>query len=128
MIFENTFGAKSETRSSTIEQVSSIRTRYKVSRLACAIRLEALHLAEPGLVNLVASVSEPKRPGGRFDPDRIQTRPRIRLQQYGRGYVNMLLDASDTGVLPEIRVLDLLKLSRKELADLRAFAASGAEG
>ena len=113
---------------STVEQTSSIRARYKVSLQACAVRLETLHLAAPGLFNLVTSVSEPKRRGGTYDPERIQTRPRIRLQQYGRGYVNMLLDASDSGILPETQVLDLLKVSRRELTDLRVFAASGAEG
>ena len=34
---------------STVEQVSSIRARYKVSLQACAIRLKSLHLAAPGL-------------------------------------------------------------------------------
>lgn len=113
---------------STLDQVRSIRARYKVSLLACAIRLETLQLGEPGLFNLVASVSEPKRRGGTYDPERVQVRPRIRLQQYGRGYVNVLLEAGDSGILPEVQVLDLLKVSRKELDDLRMFAASGAEG
>jgi Zn-dependent peptidase ImmA (M78 family) len=113
---------------STVEETSSIRARYKVSNQACAIRLETLQLAKPGLFNLVTSVSGKKRSGGAYDPERTQTRPRVRLQQYGRGYVNMLLDASESGILPETQVLDLLKVSRSELDQLRMFAASGNEG
>jgi hypothetical protein len=40
----------------------------------------------------------------------------------------VLLEANDSGIMPEVQVLDLLKVSRKELEDLRMFAASGAEG
>ncbi|WP_157977512.1 XRE family transcriptional regulator [Streptomyces triticisoli] len=113
---------------STLDQVSALRGRYKVSLLAVALRLEKLGLARPGLYSSVSRTLEKRAKGGRPDPDRPQNRARVRLQTYGRHYVGSLLEAAESDILPETQVLDILKVSRSELADLRVLSQSGAEG
>lgn len=113
---------------STLDQVSMLRGRYKASLLAVALRLEKLDLAVPGLYSSVSRILEKRSKGGRPDPDRPQTRARIRLQTYGSHYVSSLLEAAESEILPETQVLDILKVSRSELADLRMLSQSGAEG
>jgi Zn-dependent peptidase ImmA (M78 family)/transcriptional regulator with XRE-family HTH domain len=113
---------------STTEQVSSLRNHLHLSMRAIAIRLEALGLGAPGLYRLVDKEAEFKRKGGQPDPERVRTKPRVRLHQLGRGYVNSLTDAEDGGVLRRTQVLDLLRISDAELSSIRMMAASGAEG
>ncbi|MFF8478748.1 ImmA/IrrE family metallo-endopeptidase [Streptomyces sp. NPDC015414] len=113
---------------STLDQVSALRGRYKVSLLAVALRLERLGLGRPGLYASVSRTLEKRAKGGRPDPDRPQNRARVRLQTYGRHYVGSLLEAAESDILPETQVLDILKVSRSELADLRVLSRSGAEG
>jgi Zn-dependent peptidase ImmA (M78 family) len=112
----------------TLDQVSALRGRYKVSLLAVALRLERLGLARPGLYSSVSRILEKRAKGGRPDPDRPQNRARVRLQTYGRHYIGSLLEAAESEILPETQVLEILKVSRSELDDLRVLSQSGAEG
>ncbi|WNE97579.1 XRE family transcriptional regulator [Streptomyces luomodiensis] len=119
------FGAE---KISSLGQVSALRGRYKVSLLAVALRLEKLGLASPGLYSSVSRSLEKRGNGGRPDPDRPQNRARVRLQTYGQHYVGSLLEAAESRILPETQVLDILNVSRSELADLRVLSQSGVEG
>jgi Zn-dependent peptidase ImmA (M78 family)/transcriptional regulator with XRE-family HTH domain len=114
---------------STITQVSSLKNHFRVSLRAIAIRLEDLGLGRAGLFDQInQEASEGKTPGGRADPDRLRTKPRIRIQQYGRRFVGGLIEAEDAGVLAPIQLQELLKLSRRELEEVKIIAASGSEG
>lgn len=113
----------------TTAQVSTIRNYWHTSLRAVAIRLEHLGLAKEGLYDLVDREAEAKKkPGGRPQPDKPQHLPRVRLQQYGRGYVTALMEAEEEGILPQAEVLSLLKLSRSEYAQIQEYANSGDEG
>lgn len=113
---------------STTEQVSSLRNHLHLSMRAIAIRLEHLGLATDGLYAKVDQEAEFKRKGGQPDPDRVRVKPRVRLHQLGRTYVNSLTDAEDAGILRRAQVLELLRISDTELTDIRAMAATGMEG
>lgn len=113
---------------STVQEVSALRNRYNVSLRAVAVRLENLDLATPGLYRRVNKEAELKRRGGVYDPDRVQNKPRVRLRQFGRTYINTLTEAEEAGALGEAQVLELLRLSPSELRTIRTLAASGVEG
>jgi Zn-dependent peptidase ImmA (M78 family)/transcriptional regulator with XRE-family HTH domain len=113
---------------SEISEVSALRSTYKVSMRALAVRLEELQLGIQGLYEKVNRQTERKSKGGTYDPDRVRIKPRVRLETYGRGYINSLTDAEDAGVLPRFQVLRLLRVSEGELHQMREMAATGAEG
>jgi Zn-dependent peptidase ImmA (M78 family) len=114
---------------STTAEVGSLSNYFNVSLRAIAIRLIDLDLSVASLYETVdREAFHGKRKGGRYNPDRVQTKPRVRLQQYGRGYVNMLTDAEEAGVLARPQVLELLRLSTSELTSIREMSASGVEG
>ncbi len=113
----------------TTAEVGSLSNHYNVSLRAIAIRLSDLGLAGEGLYELVNREAEYRKSrGGTYNPERVQNRPRVRLQQYGRGFVNTLTDAEDAGVLARPQVLELLRVSTSELRSLREISATGQEG
>lgn len=112
---------------SSREHVVSIRNHFKVSMQAAAIRAESLSIASEGLYDRIGGGLEQRQAGGTYIPGNERTRPRLRVDQYGSGFVNALLDAEETGVLRRPQLLDLLRLSEKELWTARHLAASEAE-
>lgn len=108
------------------ENAVTLRNHFGVSLQAAAIRADTLKLASADLLNNLVTESEPKQSGGRYDPDNVRTRPRIRVDTYGSGFVGALLDAEDSGTLRRNHVLDLLRLSDHELESARSLAAAGA--
>ncbi|MFJ9728559.1 ImmA/IrrE family metallo-endopeptidase [Streptomyces sp. NPDC101209] len=112
---------------SSLEQVSPLRSRYRVSTQAAALRLHKLGLSEPGFYPSVHWAIE-KRKGGGSSVDSSQTRDVVRLQTYGRGYINLLIEAKETRKIPETQVLELLKMSRSEFSRLEFLARSSGEG
>jgi Zn-dependent peptidase ImmA (M78 family) len=113
---------------SEVTQVGSLKNYFHVSMQAIAIRLDNLHLSVDDLYERVVALSSKRRRGGPPNLERPQNKPRVRLQQYGRGFINNIFEAEDEGILPAFQVLDLLRVSRKELTQLREYAASGSEG
>jgi Zn-dependent peptidase ImmA (M78 family) len=114
-------------RVDTPDNVVSVRNFFKVSLQAAAIRAETLGLAADNLQELIAFEVEPKG-RGTYIPGNERTRPRVRVDQYGSGFVTSLLDAEDSGRLQRSQVLDLLRLSDRELESARSLAVSGASG
>ncbi|MEU8743066.1 XRE family transcriptional regulator [Streptomyces parvulus] len=112
---------------SDLEQVYPLRSRYRVSTQAAALRLHKLGLSEPGFYPSVHWVLEKRKSGG-SNGDSSQTRDVVRLQTYGRGYVNLLIEAKAARKIPEAQVLELLKMSRYELSRLEFLARSSVEG
>jgi len=108
----------------TRENVVSIRNYFKVSVQAAAIRALTLGLASQYLYDQIIEDSEPKSGGGGYVPGNERTRPRVRVDQYGSGFVNSLLDAENFGYLRRTQVLDLLNLSDRELSSARELASS----
>ena len=78
---------------------------------AAAISALTLGLASQYLYDQIIEDSEPKSGGGGYVPGNERTRPRVRVDQYGSGFVNSLLDAENFGYLRRTQVLDLLNLS-----------------
>ncbi|MGY4712572.1 ImmA/IrrE family metallo-endopeptidase [Mycolicibacterium sp. CBM1] len=110
---------------STRDQVITIRNYFKVSLQAAAIRAENLGLASETLYAQVVPDPEPKSSGGTYIPGNERTRPRVRVDQYGSGFVNSLVEAEESGYLKRTQVLDLLHLSDRELDRARELASSG---
>jgi Zn-dependent peptidase ImmA (M78 family) len=108
------------------ENVITIRNYFKVSVQAAAIRAVTLGLAPQYLYDQIVQDSEPKGSGGTYIPGNERTRPRVRVDQYGSGFVNSLLDAEESGHLKRMQVLDLLHLSDRELDRARELATSEA--
>ncbi|BBX43922.1 ImmA/IrrE family metallo-endopeptidase [Mycobacterium simiae] len=117
-------GGRVETR----ENVVSIRNYFKVSLQAAAIRAGTLGLAPRYLYDIIAEEVESKSQGGTYVPGNERTRPRVRVDQYGSGFVNSLADAEQAGYLKRPQVLDLLRLSDKEFDTARSLAFSEGEG
>ncbi|MFE6893604.1 ImmA/IrrE family metallo-endopeptidase [Streptomyces sp. NPDC057694] len=115
------------TKISSLEQVSPVRNRYKVSTQAAALRLHKLNLSEPGFYPSVHWAME-RRKGGGSSVENVRTRDVVRLQTYGRGYLNLLFEAKASRKIPETQVLELLKISRSELSKLEFNARSSVEG
>jgi Zn-dependent peptidase ImmA (M78 family) len=108
------------------ENIVSIRNFFKVSVQAAAIRALTLGLASQHLYDQIVKDSEPRSGGGGYVPGNERTRPRVRVDQYGSGFVNSLLGAEDSGYLRRTQVLDLLHLSERELDRARELATSEA--
>jgi Zn-dependent peptidase ImmA (M78 family)/transcriptional regulator with XRE-family HTH domain len=115
-------------KASDIEDVRRIANFYRLSLRSIAVRLEDLGLADFGLFALVNRITENKKPGGVANPDKPQTKPRIRLQQSGRLYVSILIKAEEEGLFTPAQTLELLGLSRQEYNQLRQLIAVGDEG
>lgn len=111
-------------RIETRENVVSIRNYFKVSVQAAAIRALTLGLASQHLYDQIVADAEPRGGGGGYVPGNERTRPRVRVDQYGSGFLNSLLDAEGSGYLRRTQVLDLLNLSDRELTRARELATS----
>ncbi|MBO0609366.1 helix-turn-helix domain-containing protein [Myceligenerans salitolerans] len=126
--FRNAVTEKVRGRVSTVEDAKKIRNYFRVSIQAAAIRAETLGLAPATLYQQVLAEADKKIPGGRYTPGTERTKPRIRVDQYGWSFVSSVLDAEESGTLKRSQVLDLLKLSDKELETARGLAMEGAVG
>lgn len=124
--FQNFVKQKLHGRVATRDNAITVRNHFGVSLQAAAIRADTLHVAAKTLLENLVTEIEPKSKGGRYDPDNIRTRPRIRVDQYGSGFVATLLDAEHSGTLRRNHVLDLLRLSDQELESARQLAVAGA--
>lgn len=112
-----------------IDQVLSLRRKLRVSAPAIAIRLEQVGLAPEGLFDsIIQQPQQKKARGGRPDPERPPTKPRVRLRSYGRHFVNTVLKAEESGALNRHHALEILQVSSAELDGLRQIAATGDEG
>jgi Zn-dependent peptidase ImmA (M78 family) len=110
----------------TYEQVRKAANKFNVSYRAMAVRLEQLQLCSEGLFDMVdAQAAEASRGG--FGRGPARTRARIRLQRYGAGYINRLVNATRSGDLRDADVQDLLQLSRREYKELHQILAQGVE-
>lgn len=126
--FRSAVGQKVGGRVSTVDQAKTIRNYFKVSLQAAAIRAEELGLAPASLYQQVLRELDKKKRGGTYTPGQERTKPRVRVDQYGWGFVNSVLDAEESGALKHAQVLDLLKLSDSELETARSLATAGAVG
>lgn len=113
-------------RVETRENAITVRNYFGVSLQAAAIRADTLKVAAENLLDNLVTEDEPKSKGGRYDPNNVRNRPRIRVDQYGSGFVTALLDAEHSGTLRRNHVLDLLRLSDQELESARQLAVAGA--
>jgi Zn-dependent peptidase ImmA (M78 family) len=110
----------------SIDEVRRVANVFMVSLRAAAVRLEHLQLGRSGLYDMidsVATVNETKRPGGPVG-GQARTRPLIRLQDFGRGFVAPLLDAESDHVLTRTDLMDLLNVNVDELRELRSLATA----
>jgi Zn-dependent peptidase ImmA (M78 family) len=113
---------------SSVEDVRSLARYYGLSLRAVAVRLEDLGLAVTGLYSNVAALAEFKKRGGSPDPDRLQTKPRVKLQQLGRAYGIAILEAEASGLLTNSQAIELVGVSRAEYAEFRSLVLAGVEG
>jgi len=113
---------------SSLEQVKTIRNRFKVSLRASAIRAESLGLATKGLYDRVDAEAEypPGRRSGTYVPGNERTRPVVRVDEYGREFVNTLGRAEEAEILRRRQVADLLRVSDQELRQVEQLAFAGA--
>ncbi|MFF5293663.1 XRE family transcriptional regulator [Paractinoplanes globisporus] len=111
---------------STFEQVRRAANRFSVSLRAMAYRLELIGLAAQGLYQLIDQVASKESRRGFAVGGPRQTRARVRLQRYGRGYVGRLIDAEQAGDLDPADLIDILSLSRADLKELRKIYSEGA--
>jgi Zn-dependent peptidase ImmA (M78 family) len=104
------------------ENVVSIRNYFKVSIQAATIRAQHLGFASEHLYGQLFGNTEPKSKGGTYVPGNERTRPVVRVDQYGTGFVNSLFEAEESGHLRRAQVLNLLRLSDRELDRARELA------
>jgi Zn-dependent peptidase ImmA (M78 family) len=110
----------------SLDEVKTIRNKFHVSLRAAAVRAESLGLAEPGLYARVDAVAEyTGKRGGSFTPGNERTRPVIRVDEYGREFVSTLVKAEDAQVLRRRQVAELLRVSDRELEQLKGLAFAG---
>lgn len=113
----------------TLDDVVAIRARYRVSLRAAAIRAENLGLASWGLYERVDRNAELKSGGGGGgQPGNERTKPRIRVDQYGREFIHTVEAGVSAGVLRETQAAELLRISNREWADVIALSHSGLVG
>jgi Zn-dependent peptidase ImmA (M78 family) len=110
---------------SSLDDVSHIRTLFRVSLRAASIRAETLGLATYGLYDLVNRNAEVKNRGGVYVPGNERTKPRIRADEYGSAFINTVQTGVGAGVLKSIQAANLLRLSEREWSDARALVAAG---
>lgn len=108
----------------TVDNVKSLRNYFKVSIQAAAIRALTLGLTPHYVYDQVLQDVETRGGGGGYVPGNERTRPRVRVDQYGSGFVNTLMSAEDAGHLRRHQILDLLHLSDRELNSARDLASS----
>ena len=111
----------------SLDEVVTLRNKFKVSLRAAAIRAEALGLAASGLYNAVDKAAEYKKRGGSYIPGNERTRPVRRVDQYGHEFVTLLVRAEDAQLLRRRQVADLLRVSDQELGQLRTLAVTGSD-
>ena len=99
-----------------IEQVTSMARKFKVSLRAAALRIEHLELGVAGLYDRVDAQADFKGGGG-FSKD--NTKPAIRIREWGPSYARTLADAESRGLLSHTDVLEYLNVSSRQFADVR---------
>lgn len=110
----------------SVDEVKTLRNKFHVSLRAAAVRAEALGLAAPGLYSRVDAVAEYSgKGGGTYVPGNERTRPVIRVDEYGREFVHTLVKAEDAHVLRRRQVAELLRVSDRELEQLKGLALAG---
>lgn len=116
-------------RVDTLDEVGSIRNRFHVSMRAVAIRAESLGLATAGLYERVDNEAEyrPGRRGGSYTPGNERTKPVIRIDEYGREFVNTLVRAENAQILRRRQVAELLRVSDQELAQMQMLTFTGTD-
>lgn len=103
-----------------VDQVRRLANRYRVSLRAAAVRLIQLGRAEQGLYNSVNRIAEFGGSGG-FNPQaERQTTPVIRIRELGTAVPKLLLNAKDSGLLPETEVRRYLNVTGSQLDDLKS--------
>lgn len=110
---------------SSVDEVSAIRVRFRVSLRAAAIRAENLGLATYGLYDLVDRTAEVKKGGGRYIPGNERTKPVIRVDEYGASFIRTVESGVQAGVLQDVQAASLLRLSAGEWSTARNLANSG---
>lgn len=111
---------------STVQEVSQVRARFKVSLRAAAIRAEHLGLATAGLFDLVDREAEVKLPGGIYIPGNERTKPVIRVDEYGRAFIREVKQGVDAGLLAEQQAASMLRLSSAEWQRAKSLAEGDA--
>lgn len=111
----------------TLNDVSAVRAKFKVSLRAAAIRAENLGLGVPGLYDMVNRVAEPKKRGGVYIPGNERTKDRIRVDEYGSTFIRTVESGVAAGVLRDVQAATLLRLSEREWSQARQLAAVGAD-
>lgn len=112
-------------RLESVEQVSAVRNKFKVSLRAAAIRAEDLGIGRAGLFDLVDREAEVKQRGGRYTPGNERTKPVIRVDEYGTGFIRAVQEGVNGGRMRSLQAATLLRLSEHEWN--QAIAISGAE-
>lgn len=106
----------------TIDDVSAVRARFRVSLRAAAIRAENLGLGVSGLYDHVNKVAESKSKGGGGGGGR--TKDIVRVDEYGSGFIRTVESGVKAGVLRDVQAATLLRLSETEWNKARDLAAS----
>ncbi|TFC71612.1 ImmA/IrrE family metallo-endopeptidase [Cryobacterium sp. TMT2-4] len=112
---------------SSLEDVALVRTRFRVSLRAAAIRAETLGLASIGLYDLVNRRAEVKKRGGQFIPGNERVKPVIRVDEFGTSFIRTVESGVSAGILKSLQAANLLRLSEKEWTLARQLALSGPE-
>lgn len=107
----------------TVDDVSLVRAKFKVSLRAAAIRAENLGLGVPGLYDLVNKVAEYKGGGGGGGGGG-RTKDIVRVDEYGPGFIRTVESGVKAGVLQDVQAATLLRLSEREWNQARNLAAS----
>lgn len=106
----------------TVDDVSLVRAKFKVSLRAAAIRAENLGLGLPGLYDLVNREAEYKGGGGGGGGGR--TKDIVRVDEYGSGFIRTVESGVEAGILRDVQAATLLRLSEREWKQARFLAAS----
>jgi Zn-dependent peptidase ImmA (M78 family) len=114
---------------SSLGDLATVRSRYRVSLRAAAIRAEHLGLASYGLYRLIDQDAEiRRRGGGGVQPGHERTKPRVRVDQYGAEFIRTVESGIDAGVLRKVQAADILRISISEWSTARSLVASGTAG
>ena len=105
----------------TVADVAFIRSRYRVSLRAAAIRAETLGVGVPGLFDTVDQEAEAKGSGGGGGGGR--KKPTLRVDTYGAAFVKVVNQGVLGGVLRDVQAAQLMRMSAREWADARELAS-----
>ncbi|UTT48882.1 XRE family transcriptional regulator [Rhodococcus gordoniae] len=114
---------------SELDQVRTLKNRFRVSMRAAAIRLDELGLASSGLYEKVdnSATVDKKKAGGFYTPGAERTRPVIRVDTYGHEFIGKLFAAEEKGLLRRRQISELLSVSDKELTEVRRLSLAGVD-